>query len=114
VTGNETSYSDFLRATSQGYVFASKNPEEAATIVREAMLAHNLHERDTDLEFLKESQKAINAYYNISGESFGRMDAKIWQAFLDFLQQQDLLKDRNGADVAVRAEDLFTNALLEV
>lgn len=108
---NESAYKTFLAATGQGYEIAAKDPSEAASIIREAMLQAGLSERDTDLAFLKESQASIASYYNLEG-GFGKMKSEVWKAFLGFLEQQGLQKDRQGNQVSVTAKQLFTNELL--
>ena len=108
---NESVYKSFLAATGQGYEIAAKDPSQAASIIREVMMEAGLSERDTDLEFLEESQASIANYYNLEG-GFGKMKSEVWKAFLGFLEQQGLQKDRQGNQVSVTAEQLFTNELL--
>ena len=78
------------------------------------MREHGLSERDTDLEFLKESQETLNGYYNFEGTSkFGVMKQIVWDQFVEFLSQLDLLKQKDGADSTVWPTQFYTNSLLD-
>ena len=112
LSGKEAFYKAFLKATGEGYAYAAKHTDEAASAVQVAMTAHNLSERDTDLDFLKESQKAISGYYNLSSVSFGLMEQSTWERFVGFLEENELLKTRSGANADIKATELYTNALL--
>ena len=107
----QQAYRAFLQATGKGYSYAASNTEEAAQIVRKAMQDAGLDGQDTDLEFLKESMQSIAGFYNLEN-GFGQMKEDVWRKFVDFLEEQKLLTDRDGKEVSVDVADLFTNDLL--
>lgn len=102
---------DFLAATARGYRFAVDNPDRAAEILGETADGMD----NDDPEFLRESQHELtDAYLTVDGQ-WGRMAHNRWDAFVDWLADNDILTTVDG-DLIPAAElptgDLYTNALL--
>src|SRR5450830_1116595 len=68
----------FLNATSKGYYFAIKNPDEAAQI-----LLKNAPELDKNI--VVASQKYLAKQYQADALKWGVMDEKIWQNFSNWM-----------------------------
>ena len=101
----------FLAATARGYRFAVDNPDRAAEILGETADGMD----NDDPEFLRESQHELtDAYLTVDGQ-WGRMAHNRWDAFVDWLADNDILTTVDG-DLIPAAElptgDLYTNALL--
>ncbi|MCE5328931.1 ABC transporter substrate-binding protein [bacterium] len=74
----------FLKATSEGYDFSIKNPDEAASI-----LLKNVPELDKDI--LIASQKYLAGQYQADAPKWGVMDEKIWQNFSNWMFDKKLI-----------------------
>ncbi len=102
----------FLDATARGYQFAAENPEEAADILQSEAVGMDVD----DAAFLRESQRRLaEAYLTADGE-WGVMAEDRWAAFVEWLSEQGILTDPDGAEIhpsEVPAGDLYTNSLLE-
>lgn len=86
----------FVKATGEGYAYAMQHVEEAANILGE----HCQPRRSK--EFLESSQRYINDYYGSGG--LGRMQKEKWKTWVEWLQDQGLLKTK------VNPDQLFTDA----
>lgn len=87
---------DFVAATREGYAFAQSNAVESAQYLE----AHCVPKRS--VEFLEQSQKAINGFYGEAGR-LGRMEIEKWDTWVGWLRDQGLLEGD------VRGKDLFVN-----
>lgn len=74
----------FLNATSKGYSFAIKNPDEAAQI-----LLKNAPELDKNI--VAASQKYLAKQYQADALKWGVMDEKIWQNFSNWMFDKKLI-----------------------
>lgn len=90
----------FVAATRQGYMFAQQHPEKAVEILTEHVPVRDLERID-----LLESQRYINPFYGV-GEDWGRMDAVVFQKFIDWLFEHCVIEHR------LMAPEIFTNVLL--
>ena len=75
----------FLKALSKGYEFAIENPDEAAEILCEA-------NPELDEELVKASQKYLSEQYQAEAEKWGYIDAKRWNNFYNWLNENDLVE----------------------
>lgn len=89
----------FLRATEKGYNYAVEEPEQAAEILHGYVPEY-------DLEMLKDSQNYLAGKYTEGSFSWGRMDAKVWERYMDFMMEYGLI------DKKVSPETCFTNQYL--
>lgn len=89
----------FMRATSKGYQFAIKNPDQAAQI-----LIKNVPEINKTL--VKKSQKYMVSQYQADAKRWGEMKPEVWQNYTDFMINYKLL-DKN-----IDVNKAFTNKFL--
>jgi len=95
-TENEN-FKNFIIATKKGYLFAQNNPEKAVEI-----LSKHIPERDlANIDLLK-SQYYLNQYYG-NENTIGKMEAPVFQIFIDWLFENDILEKR------LVANEVFTN-----
>lgn len=76
----------FLTALKEGYEYAIENPQEAAEILCEAS-------PELDGELVLESQKYLADQYKAEVEQWGYMDPKRWNAFYQWLNENELVED---------------------
>ncbi len=97
----EDLYSNFIQATKQGYLFAQKERERAASILREYVTDYDLHHVD-----LAKSLEATAPYLG-DENTCGYMRSERVNAFLQWLVEHHL------EDKIILQQALFTNKLLE-
>lgn len=90
----------FVSALKKGYEYAAKAPVKSAKIFCE-------YEKDADLEMIKESQRYISDLYLDDNMEFGRIDAKHWNLFTDWLNSNRLVP------VLIPQNTGFTNEFVE-
>lgn len=86
----------FVGATRKGYEVALNDPDAAVQALRE----HCLPPRSD--EFLMQSQKDINKYYQ-DHETLGSMESAKWETWLNWLKERNLVARQD-----LSAGDLFT------
>lgn len=107
ITNNEMIENDpetvqkFMAATKKGYEYAIDNPDESAEILHDEAL------QDTDLDFLKESQKYLSEQYAKDAESWGVMKDSVWDNYTDFMYESGLIDQKIGAS------DQYTNEFVK-
>lgn len=89
----------FIRATSKGYTYAIKNPDQAANI-----LLQKVPELNKDL--VKASQRYLAEEYQADASVWGKMELSRWQKYADFMYENHLIKKN------IAAEKAFTNDFL--
>jgi ABC-type nitrate/sulfonate/bicarbonate transport system substrate-binding protein len=89
----------FMRATSKGYQFAIKNPDQAAQI-----LIKNVPELNKAL--VKKSQRYMVSQYQADAKRWGEMKPEVWQNYTDFMINYKLL------DKKIDVNKAFTNEFL--
>ncbi|MDR0269066.1 ABC transporter substrate-binding protein [Paenibacillus sp.] len=89
----------FMRATSKGYEFAIKTPEDAANILLKAV-----PELDKDLVIA--SQKWISPKYQDDAARWGEQKEQVWKGYSDWMYEHKLL------DKPLDVEKAFTNDFL--
>lgn len=92
-------FRNFIAATKKGYLFAQNNPEKAVEI-----LIKYVPERDLfNIDMLK-SQNYLNPHYG-NENTVGKMEAVVFQKFIDWLFEHDILEKR------LLADEVFINLL---
>ena len=76
----------FLAALAKGYEYAEQNPEEAADILLE-----QCPELKSNRELVVESQKYLADKYTADASQWGIFDAERWNAFYNWLNENDLV-----------------------
>ena len=88
-------------ATKKGYEYAIDHPSKAAEILHEDALS------DTDLKFLKESQKYLSSQYAKDADSWGVMKDSVWDNYTDFMYETGLISQK------IDAKDQYTNEFVK-
>jgi len=89
----------FLKALSQGYTYAAKNPDDAASILIAAV-------PELDSKLVKASQEWLSSYYIAEAPRWGEQKQSVWQNYADWMVNNDIL----AAPISV--PDAFTNKFL--
>ena len=89
----------FLNATSKGYNYAVKNPEEAAKILVK-------HAPEIDENLAIESQKYLAKEYISDAKYWGEMKDSVWNNYTQFLKEYNLIEKD------LKASDAYTNEFL--
>ncbi len=89
----------FLRAAKKGYEFAIQNPEEAATILCEAV-------PELDANLVEQSQKYLADQYQADAESWGVIDGDRWARFYQWLNKNNLVSGELDVNAGWTAEYL--------
>ncbi|BFH59919.1 ABC transporter substrate-binding protein [Paenibacillus azoreducens] len=89
----------FMRATSKGYEYAIKNPEDAANILLKAV-----PELDKDLVIA--SQKWLSPKYQDDAARWGEQKEQVWKGYSDWMYEHKLL------DKPLDVDKAFTNDFL--
>ncbi len=90
----------FLSAVKKGYEDAIKDPEGAAKILCDAA-------PELDKELVENSQKYMKDQYKAEVDQWGYIDPKRWNAFYDWLNDNDLVESKIPENTG------FTNDYLE-
>ena len=90
---------NFLMATTRGYVYAVGHPEEAADILLNAV-------PELDETVVKEGQKYLSERYMQDAPQWGWQDAEIWQKFADFMAENGMLENEIDVNNAFTTEYL--------
>ena len=81
--------------------YAIDHPSKAAEILHEDVLS------DTDLKFLKESQKYLSSQYAKDADSWGVMKDSVWDNYTDFMYETGLISQK------IDAKDQYTNEFVK-
>jgi ABC-type nitrate/sulfonate/bicarbonate transport system substrate-binding protein len=84
---NPDEVSAFVQAVKRGYQYTIENPEEAAEI-----LVENAPELEEQADFVSASQAWISERYAENPEEWGYIDEERWNAFYDWLYENDLVE----------------------
>ena len=87
---------DFLAVTTRGYEYAIAEPDEAATLMLDAV-------PEMDEKLLRAAAEYHSTRFAPGGDRFGLQDRSVWAAFEEFLRTAGLL------DEEVAVDDAFTN-----
>lgn len=94
---NANCFENFVTAIKKGYLFAKKNPVQSVEI-----LSKYIPEKDLGKIDVLKSQIFLNPFYG-DNESVGKMDEIVFQNFIDWLFENQILEER------LDAKALFTN-----
>jgi NitT/TauT family transport system substrate-binding protein len=113
-SGSET-LRKFLSVTERGYQYAQSNPVEAAEILLNTSDHPTLHE--LGLPFLESAQRFLSGdNYTVNAEGrWGRMEPEQWDAFVNWLGNNELLTARDGSIIptsSLQTSAMFTNDFL--
>ncbi|WP_062106640.1 ABC transporter substrate-binding protein [Bacillus niameyensis] len=89
----------FMAAVSKGYQFAIENPKEAADILVKEV-------PDLDADLVKKSQEWLASRYQDDAPRWGEQKLEIWQNYMDWMLEKDLLEKE------IDIEKAFTNNFL--
>ncbi|CAG9612296.1 Formylaminopyrimidine-binding protein [Bacillus rhizoplanae] len=89
----------FMKATTDGYNFAIKEPKEAADI-----LIKNVP--DINKELVQESQKWLSTKYQDDAKAWGVQKEEVWTNYMNFLYDNKVIKKKIDVNAA------FTNEFL--
>lgn len=89
----------FINAAKKGYEFAAANPEEAADILLKAA-------PELDEKIVKESQKYLSKEYISDADSWGTIDAKRWNGFYQWLNENKLVENEIADDTGFSTDYL--------
>eukprot|EP00041_Stephanoeca_diplocostata_P023030 m.559033 g.559033 ORF g.559033 m.559033 type:complete len:337 (-) comp22203_c0_seq8:730-1740(-) len=89
----------FLEATARGYVFADAHPDEAARL-----LCEQVESLADKVEFVSQSQRALQGAHLTSAGQWGIMEEDRWEAFLQFLCDNDIIRSRDGYTCLKRSD----------
>ncbi|MCM3735828.1 ABC transporter substrate-binding protein [Bacillus cytotoxicus] len=89
----------FMKATTEGYDFAIKEPKEAADI-----LIKNVPDINKDL--VQESQKWLSTKYQDDAKAWGVQKEEVWTNYMNFLYDNKVIKKKIDVKAA------FTNEFL--
>lgn len=98
---NSDTIQKFMEATKKGYEYAIDHPSKAAEILHDDALT------DTDLKFLKESQKYLSSQYAKDTDTWGVMKDSVWDNYTDFMYETGLI------DHKIDAKDQYTNEFVK-
>ena len=90
----------FMNAVKKGYEYAIDHPEESAEIMKKIL-------PDTDVAFLKESQKYLSAEYRKDAKTLGVMKDEVWDNYTDFMYEYKLI------DKKIKASEQYTNEFVK-
>ncbi|MFL8711615.1 ABC transporter substrate-binding protein [Clostridioides sp. GD02377] len=106
IISNETVLKDnpelakkFLKATTKGYEYAIKNPEDAAKILIK-------HAPEVDEKLALKSQEYLASKYKDDAPRWGEMKDSVWNNYTSFLKEYKLI------DKDMKASDAYTNEFL--
>ncbi|EQG76501.1 NMT1/THI5 like family protein [Clostridioides difficile DA00165] len=106
IISNETVLKDnpelakkFLKATTKGYEYAIKNPEESAKILVK-------HAPEVDEKLALKSQEYLASKYKDDAPRWGEMKDSVWNNYTSFLKEYKLI------DKDMKASDAYTNEFL--
>ncbi|RSK25991.1 ABC transporter substrate-binding protein [Bacillus sp. HMF5848] len=106
IATNETMIADkpdtvraFMAAVAKGYEYAIENPEDAATILTEAV-------PDLDVDLVKASQQWLADKYQDDAPRWGEQKLEVWNNYAEWMYDNGLLEN------TLEAEKAFTNEFL--
>ncbi len=89
----------FMDATKQGFEYAIANPDAAAEILGKVI-------PETDLDFIKESQKFLSEQYSMDSDTWGLMKDEVWDSYTEFMHEYGLI------EAFIPASEQYTNEFI--
>lgn len=106
---NADALHQFLKATAEGFLFAVKNPDEAARLLTKTAKHPTLKDRN----FVEQSQQLVSGYYLDGDGQWGLMHSNVWSSFVNWLIRNRMLTNAEGELVQrMDVDTLFTNEFL--
>lgn len=100
----------FLEATSAGFRYAVKNPDEATRLLMKTANHPTLANRN----FVEQSQQLVSGYYLDGEGNWGFMHRTIWVSFVNWMIRNHMLTDAKGELIQrMDVDTLFTNKYFE-
>jgi len=99
IAQNPGTVKSFLKAASEGYEYAIKNPDQAADILIKAV-------PDLDPKLVKASQKWLSPRYQADASQWGIQKKTVWENYAGWMYDNKLLEKKLDANKA------FTNEFL--
>lgn len=100
LSGDSDTVRAFMEATKQGYEYAIANPDAAAEILGRVI-------PETDLDFIKESQRFLSEQYSLGSDTWGLMTDEVWDNYTGFMYEYGLI-DKN-----IPASEQYTNEFIK-
>ena len=98
----------FMQATSAGFRWAAEHPAEAAQLLMDTAKHPTLN----DPNFLQQSQRTVAGYYLDAEGQWGLMEPTVWEQFIQWLTERQLLTVDTGSDNPLDVKQLYTNEFL--
>lgn len=99
IENNPETIEKFMSAVNKGFEYTIDNPEEAATILNEAV-------PDLDLDLLVESSKWLAPQYKDDAPQWGIQEESRWEMIINFFYNNGVIENN------VHPNDIFTNDFL--
>ena len=100
IANNPETVEKFAEATKRGYEYAIAHPDSAAEILGKVI-------PETDMEFLKESQRYLSAQYSLDSDTWGVMKDEVWDGYTQFMYEYGLI------DSLIAADQQYTNEFIK-
>ncbi len=97
--GNKKLIKNFMTATSQGYGFSIKHPDEAANIFIKNV-------PDTNKGLVRASQKWLSTKYQDDAKEWGVQKEEVWSRYMNFLYKHKVIKKKIDIKAAYTNEFL--------
>ena len=109
ITQHSETLRRFLAATTDGFLFAARNPDQAAQLLIDTARHPSL----SDAGFVEQSQQMVADYYLNTDGQWGIMQPSVWLSFTNWLIRHRLLTDAAG-DIVQELDPtvLYTNEYL--
>ena len=98
----------FMQATSAGFRWAAEHPDEAAQLLMDTANHPTLN----DSHFLQQSQRTIANYYLDEEGHWGLMEPAVWEQFIQWLTERQLLTVDAESNTPLNVKQLYTNEFL--
>ncbi|MFT8321205.1 MAG: ABC transporter substrate-binding protein [Bacillus sp. (in: firmicutes)] len=99
ISSNPDTVKAFVKAASEGYQYAIKNPADSANILLKAA-------PDLDADLVKKSQEWLASKYQDDATRWGEQKLSVWENYADWMYDNKLL------DKKLNANSAFTNDFL--
>lgn len=99
INENSETIKQFMKAATEGYTYAIDNPEESANILLK-------YAPELDKELVIASQKYLSTKYIDDASKWGVQKKEIWENYMNWLYERDLIENQIDVDKA------FTNEFL--
>lgn len=98
-TKDQTLVKKFMKATSEGYQFAIKHPDQAANIFIKDV-------PDSNKGLVRASQKWLSSKYQDDAKEWGLQREEVWSRYMNFLYEHKVIKKK------IDVQSAYTNKFL--